>query len=90
MSGRVGRSYEGGTVSEVQDQRGDGEIGVCHVCGQTFPTQEELSKHLMDDHDGELLAGSDTDEPSGSTDRVDDDSSSGEDGSGAGHGGVTS
>jgi hypothetical protein len=48
-------------MSEVEDQRGDREIGTCHVCGRTFPTQEELSQHLMDDHDGELLAGSNTD-----------------------------
>ena len=77
-------------MSEVEDQRGDGEIGTCHVCGRAFPTQEELSQHLMDDHEGELLAGSDADEPSGGTDRVPDDSTSGADGTGAGHGGVTS
>ena len=42
-------------VSERENQRGDGEIGTCHVCGRIFSTQEELSKHLMDDHDGEIL-----------------------------------
>ena len=88
-------------MSEVEDQRGDGEIGTCHVCARTFPTQEELSKHLMDDHDGELLVDPDGDEQgkhqapgvptrSGGTDPVREDSTSGEDGSGAGRGGVTS
>ncbi len=31
---------------------GDGEIGTCHVCGATFATQEELSKHLIDANEG--------------------------------------
>jgi hypothetical protein len=39
-------------VSERTTQRGDGEIGTCHVCGATFATQEELSKHLIDAADG--------------------------------------
>jgi hypothetical protein len=39
-------------VSERATQRGDGEIGTCHVCGATFATQEELSKHLIDVNDG--------------------------------------
>jgi hypothetical protein len=39
-------------VSERTTQRGDGEIGTCHVCGATFGTQEELSKHLIDADDG--------------------------------------
>ena len=42
-------------MSEIENQRGDGETGVCHVCGQTFSTQEDLSKHLIDDHEGEEL-----------------------------------
>jgi hypothetical protein len=42
----------GGRVSERTTQRGDGEIGTCHVCGATFATQEELSKHLIDADDG--------------------------------------
>jgi hypothetical protein len=41
----------GGRVSE-RTQHGDGEIGTCHVCGATFATQEELSKHLIDADDG--------------------------------------
>jgi hypothetical protein len=45
-------------VSERTTQRGDGEIGTCHVCGATFATQEELSKHLIDANDG--LGSSDT------------------------------
>ncbi len=47
-------------MTERTEQRGDGEIGTCHVCGRTFATQEELSAHLMDDHDGELLPVEDT------------------------------
>ena len=43
-------------MSERTEQEGDGEVGICHICGREFPTQEELSKHLMDDHDGETLA----------------------------------
>lgn len=39
-------------MSERTTQRGDGEIGTCHVCGATFATQEELSKHLIDADDG--------------------------------------
>jgi hypothetical protein len=46
---------KGARMSEVEAQRGDGEIGKCHVCGQEFPTQEELSKHLMDVHEEDLL-----------------------------------
>lgn len=39
-------------MSERETQRGDAEVGECHVCGETFPTQEELSKHLIDAHEG--------------------------------------
>jgi Zinc finger, C2H2 type len=42
-------------MSERTDQSGDHEIGTCHVCGRTFPTQEELSRHLMDEHESEKL-----------------------------------
>ena len=46
---------KGTRMSEFEAQSGDGEIGKCHVCGQEFPTQEELSKHLMDVHGEDLL-----------------------------------
>ena len=36
-------------MNERTGQRGDPEVGVCHVCGQSFDTQEELSEHLMED-----------------------------------------
>ena len=49
-------SEEGRVMTERTEQRGDGEIAICHICDREFPTQEELSKHLMDDHDGETLA----------------------------------
>jgi hypothetical protein len=42
-------------MSEREARSGDKEIGTCHICGRTFPTQEELSKHLMDEHAGEGL-----------------------------------
>jgi hypothetical protein len=42
-------------MSEVDEQRGDSEIGKCHVCGSEFSSQEELSKHLMDVHGEDLL-----------------------------------
>ena len=42
-------------MSEMEAQSGDKEIGTCHICGQTFSSQEELSKHLMDEHAGEGL-----------------------------------
>jgi hypothetical protein len=35
-------------VSERETQTGDGEVGTCHICGQTFSFQEELSKHLIE------------------------------------------
>jgi hypothetical protein len=42
-------------VTDDRNQQGDGEVGVCHICGVTFPTQQQLVAHLMDDHDGEIL-----------------------------------
>lgn len=42
-------------MSEMEAQSGDKEIGTCHICGRTFFSQEELSKHLMDEHAGEGL-----------------------------------
>jgi hypothetical protein len=42
-------------MTERTEQRGDHEVGTCHICGVTFPTQQQLAGHLMDDHDGEIL-----------------------------------
>jgi uncharacterized C2H2 Zn-finger protein len=42
-------------MSERDEQRGDGEVGRCHVCGSEFASQEDLSKHLKDAHDEDLL-----------------------------------
>jgi hypothetical protein len=42
-------------MTERTEQRGDPEIANCHICGKRFPTQEELSRHLMEDHDGDTL-----------------------------------
>jgi hypothetical protein len=47
--------WRGDLMSEREEQGGDGEVAECHVCGRTFPTQEDLSKHLIDEHDGETL-----------------------------------
>ena len=49
---------------EVDEQRGDGEVGVCHVCGAVFDTQLELSDHLMKDHPDDLLPDQPTDDAS--------------------------
>ena len=43
------------SVSERKKQSGDGELGTCHVCGATFPTQEELADHLREGHEGQDL-----------------------------------
>ena len=45
-------------MSEVERQRGDPEVGTCHVCGRTFPSQEELSKHLLEAHEEDPETGS--------------------------------
>lgn len=37
-------------MSERENQGGDGEIAVCHVCGNKFASQELLSLHLMEEH----------------------------------------
>jgi hypothetical protein len=37
-------------MSEQEKQSGDGEVGVCHVCGKTFASQELLSRHLLEEH----------------------------------------
>jgi Zinc finger, C2H2 type len=38
-------------VTEVDEQAGDREVGTCHICGRTFDSQAELSKHLLEAHD---------------------------------------
>lgn len=43
-------------MSDLGSQEGDGEIGRCHICGRIFAKQEELAKHLIEEHDGEELA----------------------------------
>jgi hypothetical protein len=42
-------------MTERDEQRGDPEIGVCHVCKQEFDTQLALSEHLMDVHEEDVL-----------------------------------
>jgi hypothetical protein len=37
-------------MSERENQAGDGEVGVCHVCGERFESQELLSRHLLEAH----------------------------------------
>jgi hypothetical protein len=37
-------------MSEADTKRGDGELGVCHVCSERFETQEALAAHLMRAH----------------------------------------
>ena len=49
-------------MSEIEDQQGDRETGTCHICEQEIPTQEELSKHLMDAHADDGLSDA-SDEP---------------------------
>jgi hypothetical protein len=53
-------------MTEVDEQRGDEEIATCHMCGQTFATQVELSQHLMDAHDDDGLPTPGPAEPQGS------------------------
>jgi hypothetical protein len=50
-----GTDSEEDWMAEWDAQVADEEIATCHICGQTFPTQVELSQHLMDDHDDEGL-----------------------------------
>ena len=42
-------------MTEQDEQRGDPEVGVCHVCGHEFDTQLALSQHLMDVHEEDVL-----------------------------------
>lgn len=52
-------------VTERDEQRVDEEIATCHMCGQTFPTQVELSQHLMDAHEDDGLPAPGPSEPKG-------------------------
>jgi uncharacterized C2H2 Zn-finger protein len=36
----------------MTERGGDEKVGTCPTCGQTFPTQEELTKHLLAAHEG--------------------------------------
>lgn len=42
-------------MTEQDEQGGDPEVGVCHVCGQKFESQLALSQHLMDVHEDDML-----------------------------------
>ena len=42
-------------MTEQDEQGGDPEVGVCHVCGQEFESQLALSQHLMDVHEDDVL-----------------------------------
>ena len=42
-------------MSERGAQSGDGETGACHVCSETFGTQEELAEHLRQQHEQDAL-----------------------------------
>jgi hypothetical protein len=48
-------------MTEHDEQRGDPEVGVCHVCGEGFDTQLALSQHLMDTHEEDVLISDPTD-----------------------------
>jgi hypothetical protein len=37
-------------MRELEIQKGDAEIGRCHICALTFASQEDLSKHLKEAH----------------------------------------
>ena len=69
---RVDRLIEEDPMSERETQRGDPEVGVCHVCGETFPTQEELSKHLIEAHEGVPSNGSPGRDPAATAPTADD------------------
>jgi hypothetical protein len=43
-------------MTEGDAQVLDEENPTCHRCGQTFPTEVELSQHLMDAHDDDGLS----------------------------------
>jgi hypothetical protein len=46
-------------MSERDTQSGDDELGVCHVCGERFGTQQALADHLMQAHGDDLLPAED-------------------------------
>jgi len=48
------------------------EVGACHVCGETFPTQEELSQHLIEAHEGVPSNGSPARDPAATAPTADD------------------
>lgn len=66
-------------MNERTGQRGDQEVGVCHVCGERFDTQEALSKHLMDEHPGDVLPDPKASENDTITDEISDAFTSGRD-----------
>ena len=55
FEGAARRDQGRNAMTETDEQRGDPEIGVCHVCGQTFETQLALSQHLMEVHPDDVL-----------------------------------
>ena len=58
-------------MTEQDEQRGDPEIGVCHICGRTFDTQLALSLHLMDAHEDDVLSTDPAEESTAPTERND-------------------
>jgi hypothetical protein len=50
-------------MTEREGQAADDETGVCHVCGQTFSTQVELSEHLLKVHSHDVLPDPDATTP---------------------------
>lgn len=39
----------------MESQLTGGETGHCDICGKLFPTEEDLSKHLADEHPDDTL-----------------------------------
>jgi hypothetical protein len=44
-----------GRMNEMESQLTDSETGRCPNCGKLFPTKEDLSKHLEDEHPDDTL-----------------------------------
>ena len=42
-------------MTEQGERRGDPETGMCYVCGQTLDSQRELSQHLTDVDEEDVL-----------------------------------